>query len=78
MTAGESHRKNSDEMSVKSETSSVAGGQKRVKKVYRPKSDVLKSFNLKQGGNKISFTVKTSFLGEQTLEGYIFLWPSDT
>ena len=49
-----------------------------MKKVYRPKSDVLKSFNLKQGGNKISFTVKTSLLGEQTLEGYIFLWPSDT
>ncbi|EAR96358.2 LNS2 (lipin/Ned1/SMP2) protein (macronuclear) [Tetrahymena thermophila SB210] len=69
-------RKNSDELSVVSDSNSVFGKQK-IRKTFRPKSDILKSFNLKPGANKISFTVVTKLLGEQTLEGYIYLWQSN-
>ncbi|KAL4504406.1 hypothetical protein ABPG72_009852 [Tetrahymena utriculariae] len=69
-------RKNSDELSVVSDSNSAFGKQ-RIRKTFRPKSDLLKSFNLKPGANKISFTVVTTLLGEQTLEGYIYLWQSN-
>ncbi|KAL4456231.1 hypothetical protein ABPG74_014192 [Tetrahymena malaccensis] len=69
-------RKNSDELSVVSDSNSAFGKQ-RIRKTFRPKSDILKSFNLKPGPNKISFTVVTNLLGEQTLEGYIYLWQSN-
>ena len=46
----------SDEISVISDSNSTFEKSK-IRKTYKPKSDVLKSFNLKPGANKISFTV---------------------
>ncbi|EGR28500.1 lipin family protein, putative [Ichthyophthirius multifiliis] len=47
----------------------------RIRKVYKPKSEILKSFNLKPGVNKINYTVSTQLQGQQNVEGRIFLWP---
>lgn len=53
----------SDELSVVSDSNS-AFGKSKIRKTFKPKNDILKSFNLKPGANKISFTVHTNLLGE--------------
>jgi len=50
--------------------------EKGKKKTLRPTSDMLKALDLKPGRNQIVYSVNAGIQGEQTVEGYIYLWPS--
>lgn len=50
----------------------------KLKKTYRPTSEMLKSLKLQPGLNKIKYSVQSKFRGEQSLTGHIYLVPPDT
>jgi len=51
--------------------------QRVLVKALRPTSDQLKALNLRLGMNTITYTVRTSLQGSQTMSGHIYYWPSD-
>jgi len=64
--------------SAKLEHSSKPKKFKTIKvKTLRPSSDRLRSLNLRQGANTITYTIQSGLQGLQTITGHIYLWPSD-
>jgi len=65
----------------RSRTTTCQSSSNKVKKIkvktLRPSSDKLKSLNLRQGVNTITYTVESGLQGSQTVSGHIYLWPSD-
>jgi len=64
--------------SLNLEFSSQSTNHKKIKvRTLRPNSDMLRSLNLKTGCNTITYTVRTSIQGSQTIQGHIYFWPVD-
>ena len=63
----------------KTDVQKEANGQAkpRVRQFLRPTNEMIKSLNLKPGANQIKYTVRSSFRGDQSVAGKIYLLPKD-
>lgn len=44
----------------------------------KPNSDILKSFDLKEGKNTITYTIKTEYQGTSVLEAFIYVYKNNS